>query len=130
MEIYAPSVVGSNRLLWSLLSANMNSTADQALTKALAFNTFALDKVLITNASTSLTLAVGGFYSAASKGGDALVANTQVYSGLTGGTLGMLATLAALGLAVRSDTALYLALTTAQGGAATADIRLFGWVLS
>jgi hypothetical protein len=74
-----------------------------------------------------LTLAVGGFYSAASKGGDAIVAATQVYTTLTVGAKTLDVTLAAIGLSdVRTEATLYLSLTTGQGGAATADVYIFG----
>lgn len=115
-------------LLWSLIGANMNTTADQALTKAFSFTNHIIDRILITNASLSLSLAVGGFYTAASKGGVAIVANTQVFSGLSTATKTLAATIADTDL--RTTTVMYLSLTTAQGSAATADIRVMGWALT
>lgn len=110
-------------MLGRLLGANMNSTADQAIT--IGASTYVITQVLATNASTSLTLAAGGLYTAASKGGTALVAAAQVYSGLTASGLTLNLTLAAVALR-RTEATLYLSLTLAQGGAATADLYLLG----
>lgn len=122
------SGLNANRLLWSLAGANMNSTADQALAQAFAFTNHIIDRILVLNASISLSLAVGGFYTAASKGGTAVVANTQVYSSLSSSIKVLPVTLGNTDL--RTNTSFFFALTTAQGGAATADIYVFGWVLS
>lgn len=111
--------------LFQLLTANMNSTADQALTKLLGFTNFLITRVRVVNASTSLTTVAGGIYSATSKGGNAVVAAAQTYAALTGSTLGMELTLAAVGLAVQTTSPI-LSLTTGQGGAATADFYFFG----
>jgi hypothetical protein len=108
-----------------LLSANMNTTADQAIT----INTSTpvrITKIVVTNGSTSLTLAAGGFYTAASKGGNAIVAAAQVYSGITGSGISVLPTIAKEYVSVST---IYFALTVAQGLAATSDIYVFGVVL-
>ena len=119
-------IAGSERTLWVLAGANMNSTADQAFVAQGVFSTFLITAIRAVNASTSLTTAVGGIYNTASKGGTALVANSQVYSALTGATLGVDLTLVAFAKGVQSGAALYLALTTPQGGAATADLYVIG----
>ncbi len=124
------SPMGIDQLLWSLIAANMNSTADQSMVKAFPFATYQISRIVVSNASTSLTLAAGGIYTGAAKSGNAVVAAAQLYSGLTGATLGIAATLAAVGLAVQSATTLFLSLTTAQGGAATADFRVYGTPLT
>lgn len=123
-------IINRSQLLWSLVGANMNSTADQAFTKATTFTNFLITEIRVVNVSTSLTLAAGGIYDTASKGGTALVAAGQVYSGLTGATLGLSLTLAAYALGLRAGASLFLALTAAQGGAATADLYVFGVPLS
>ena len=73
---------------------------------------------------TKLTTAAGGVYSAASNGGDAIVAAGQVYTGLTGITLALDLTIAATpAKTVYNQTTVpsaFFALTTAQGAAATA----------
>jgi hypothetical protein len=123
---------GVNQLLARLLSANMNVTTDQAFTWAISGggpNTgifrYVVERVLVVNASTSLTTAAGGIYDTASKGGIAIVAAAQAYSGLTSSTLGIDLTVAAAGKAILTNAPI-LSLTTGQGSAATADFYLFG----
>ena len=118
---------GTYRVIGRLIGANMNTTADQAI--AISATKYLIPRILVTNASTSLTLAAGGFYPAASKGGTPLVAAIQAYSGLTGSTLAIDLTMAGL-LTVFTQSTLYFALTTGQGGAATADIHLLGFDLT
>lgn len=127
--IASPSALNQNRLLWSLIGANMNSTADQAFTKAFTFSTFHIDRIRVTNASASLTLAAGGIYGGAGKTVP-LVAAAQIYSALTGGTLGLDLTALPLMMGDQALSSVFLALTLAQGGAATADFRIYGWSLS
>lgn len=111
-------------VLGVLKSANMNSTADQAI--LINSSNYIIRKIIVTNPSTSLTTAVGGFYAATGKT-TAIVANTQIYTALTGSTKFLDCTLAAiLGTDRRTETTLYLSLTTPQGGAATADIYIIG----
>lgn len=122
----------------SLLAANFNSSADQAIYISVPSATYAIDSIAISNPSVSLDTAVGGFYTAASKGGVAVVANTQAYSTLTtndANTTGnyMTATLATAGSTTMFNgyaqanqiSVLYLSLTTPQGAAATADVRVY-----
>ena len=118
-------------LLASKIGANMNSSADQVLTMASGLTKYIIRRITVTNASVNLTTAAGGFYTAASKGGTTVVANTQVYSALTASTKFVDLTLAA-GVTVDVVTAalLYLSLTTPQGVAATADVYVFGEDLS
>lgn len=112
--------------LATLRSANFNSTADQALTLPSKVTAYQLSSIVVTNCSANLTTAAGGFYTAASKGGSAVVAAIQLYSGLTGATIILNPTIAAAGLLKLTASPLYLSLTTAQGGAATCDVYLFG----
>lgn len=133
MKNYFPSDL---RVIAKLLGANFNATTDQALALQIADSDnqvtsgagdFILDKIVVTNASISLTTAVGGVYTAASKGGTAVVANTQVYSALTASTKWVALTLANSALTdVLNLANLYFSLTTAQGAAATADIYVYG----
>jgi hypothetical protein len=125
-------------LCGELLGANFNSTSDQAIPISVPTATYMVESIEVGNPSISLDTAVGGFYSAASKGGVAIVANSQVYSALTthaANTTGnaMLATLATAGNTTAFQglqqtnriSILYLSLTTPQGAAATADVRVF-----
>lgn len=116
--------VASGIVLGRLNSANFNSTADQGI--ATNSTRYIIRRIVVQNASTSLTTAVGGFYAAASKT-TALVSAAQVYTALTASTKYIDATLTALvGTDVRTEATLYLSLTTGQGGAATADILIIG----
>jgi hypothetical protein len=115
-------------LLGVLKGANFNSTSDQAIPITGA-GKYVITGIRVTNASASLTLAVGGFYAAASKT-TALVGAGQVYTALTATSKYLDCTLAALvGTDVRTESTLYLSLTVAQGSAATADVYIFGEVL-
>ena len=117
------------RQLGQLISANMNSTADQSI--AINGAKYIIDKVIVTNVSTSLgaSVAAGGFYSAASKGGTIIVAAAQLYTVLTAASK-----FTALTMALTTDSLtanpIYFSLTTAHGSAATADIYVYGYILS
>lgn len=112
-------------LLFSLKGANFNTTADQLLTPT--FNgKFRIKRIVITNASVSLTTAAGGFYPAASKGGTAVVASGQAYSALTAAAIALEATLNAATAVLAAGTSIYLSLTTGQGAPAMADIYVYG----
>lgn len=121
-------------LLGSLIAANFNSTADQIITIFDNPAKYIVRRIIVTNASTSLTTAAGGVYTAASKGGTAIVAAAQAYTSLTASTLFLDLTLSATGNAsttVKSSIPnLYLSLTTAQGAAATADVYVYGDILT
>jgi hypothetical protein len=126
MAVIIPSQqVGQEQVLFRLTSANMNSTSDQEFERLGQFGPYIITAIRALNASTSLTTAAGGIYSAASKAGDTLVAAGQAYSTLTGSTLGLDLTLAAVARGQRTGVPI-LSLTTAQGGAATADFYVLG----
>lgn len=113
-----------------LLGANFNSTSDQAIPVSVPSNRYRLDTITISNASISLTTAQGGFYTGASKTGTTLVANSQAYSTLTAAAIDAAGSLMAATLDTGATTSMldvstiYFSLTTEQGAAATADIRL------
>lgn len=115
-------------LLGKLIGANMNIDTDQSITIANA-SKYIVRGITVTNASISLTTAVGGIYNAASKGGSAIVANSQAYTALSATTKFLDLTLAITDTTQTAST-LYLNLTTKQGGAATADVFVFGDILS
>ena len=117
--------VGQEQVLFRLTGANMNVTTDQEFERLGVFGPYIITTIRCANASTSLTTAAGGIYSAASKGGDTLVAAGQAYSTLTGSTLGLDLTLAAVARGIRTGAPI-LSLTTGQGGAATADFYVIG----
>jgi hypothetical protein len=118
----------SDVLLGSLIGANMNVTTDQAV--ALPYLPAGVKwqprRITVRNASISLTTAAGGVYDAASKGGNAIVAAAQAYSALTAAAKSLDLTLALNIVEAATVSQLYLALTTAQGAAATADVYVYG----
>ena len=72
------------------------------------------------------TACIGGIYSAATKGGDAIVAATQSWAALTGAGTAVAATIANL-LQTKVETATpNLSLTTGNTGALTADFFILG----
>ena len=120
-------------LLGKLIGANMNSTADQQITMLDNPSKFILRRIVVTNASISLSTAAGGVYTAVSKGGTAVVAAAQAYSSLTTSALFLdltLSTTSSASTTVKSSIPnLYLSLTTGQGAAATADVYVYGDIL-
>ena len=120
-------------LLGQLISANMNSTGDQQIVIFSAPAKYIIRRIVATNASISLSTAVGGIYPAVSKGGTAIVANSQVYSGLTASGKFVDLTVASgytSGGDVLTVKSIYLSLTTPQGAAATADIYVYGDIVT
>lgn len=129
---YTPGPFLIDRCLFSIIGANMNTTADQIFAQNVTaspfpFTNYVITSIMTANASTSLSIAAGGIYTAASKGGTPIVAAVQVYSGLTTSAKIINPTIANTDL---RTTVPYLSLTTGQGGAATADFYIFGYALS
>jgi hypothetical protein len=117
-------------LLGRLIGANMNVATDQpfVMRQLSTLVPFRIAKVTAGNASLSLTTAAGGIYPAISKGGTALVASAQAYSGLTAAALVNTLTIATVpgNTIYAPSTQFWLSLTTGQGAAATADLYLWG----
>lgn len=128
------------RVLGSGRSYSFNTTNDQPIAIPQRITAFSLTGILITNASLSLTTAVGGFYPAAGKGGVPIVPANQSYAMLTNSSLLLWATLSSLGQNTRFSASnlgsiagfinIWFSLTTPQGAAATGDIYLVGLDLS
>lgn len=118
------------RVIGKLIGANFNITTDNIIPIAPQADLYMVERIIVTNASISLTTAAGGVYTAASKGGTAIVAAAQVYSALTAANKFVALTLAATSLTDVFDAAtqanFYLNLTTGQGAAATADVYIYG----
>lgn len=123
----APSFAQSQSpqgVVCKIAAANMNITTDQPCN--IPLGKWQVNKIVVTNASISLTLAVGGFYSASSKGGTVIVLAAQVYSALTTGTVILNPAITAAGSTTAfTGNQIFFSLTTAQGAAATADIYIF-----
>lgn len=114
----------SARVIGHLSAANFNVTTDQAITLTNGAQSWSITDIIVTNVTVNLTAADGGVYTAASKGGTAIVDAAQVYTALTGTATQILRlTIASAGPV---STTLYFSLTGAQGGAATGDIFVFG----
>lgn len=113
-------------LLGKLLGANFNSTADQQI--SLTFTgKYRVKRIVVCNTSVNgMSTAAGGLYSAASKGGSAIVAAGQVYTGLTNALTALELTMALPTLVLAAGTPLFLSLTTPQGAAALADVYAYG----
>jgi hypothetical protein len=123
--------LAAGALAFKLSAANFNSTADQAITLALptGFTRYRFQSIITSNPSISLTTAVGGIYTAAAKGGIAIVAASTAWSPLTNSTAGTSGsvfqpTVVNGATAFYNSTTLYLSLTTPQGAAATADVTI------
>lgn len=115
-----------NGQIGKLLSADFNSTADQQI--PLGFiGKYRVKRIVAVNTSVNgMSTAAGGIYSAASKGGSAIVAAGQVYTGLTNALTALELTIALPNLVLASGTPLYFSLTTAHGAPALADLYAYG----
>lgn len=121
-----PQVLSSNqalRLLASATGVNANATGDTVL-PLLDSSSYSVKFVVATNASTSLTTAAAGVFTAPSAGGTAIVANAAL-SALTGPTVVSERTVAST--AAQTGQNLYVNVATAQGAAATFDIYVYGY---
>lgn len=130
----------STRVLAQATGVNFNTTNDQPIAIPQRITAFVLTGILITNASTSLTTAVGGFYPQPAKAGVAIVPAIQTYTMLTNTSLILWATLSSFGQNTRFSSAnlgtiagflnIWFSLSTPQGVPATCDIYLTGLDLS
>ena len=125
-----PQNVTSNqaiRLLAVATGVNVNATGDQAVLPIINSTNYSVSNVVFTNASTSLTTAAAGLFTAPSAGGTGIVANAAL-SALTGSTVVSQRTVAST--ATSSAQNLYLNVGTAQGAAATMDVYVYGYDFS
>ena len=130
-KVAMENLLGVQCCLAKLTSADLNSTSDQGITIPAGVQSYLLDRIIVTNASTTPATAEGGIYTAASKAGTAIVAATQTYTALTASAKLLDLTLSSDGQTnVFTASTLYLSLTTAEESALTADLYVFGRVLS
>lgn len=114
-------------LLASLTGADFNSTLDQPITLQPGVARYIIRRIIVDNASVSLTTAAGGIYVGAAKSAPIIVAAAQVYTALNATTKFLDLTLeAVVGTDILTALTLYLSLTTPQGGAGTANVWIFG----
>jgi hypothetical protein len=124
-----PSQLATNqaiRLLASYQGVNVNATGDTVL-PILNTGSYSVSNVIFTNASTSLTTALAGVFTAPSAGGTGIVANAAL-SALTGSTVVSQRTVAST--AAQTGQNLYVNVGTAQGAAATMDVFVYGYDLT
>ena len=114
------------RLLASYQGVNVNATGDTVL-PILDTGSYSVSNVIFTNASTSLTTAAAGLFTAPSAGGTGIVANAAL-SALTGATVVSQRTVAST--ASQAGQNLYVNVGTAQGAAATMDVFVYGYDLT
>lgn len=118
---------GGNVKLFELRSADLNVTTDQAFTKIGSFTKFKVTGITAQRVTADALLAAGGIYTAAAKGGTAIVAAGQLWSALSAAAKILDLTLAALTSSLTATP--ILSLTTAAGAAATADVFVYGVIL-
>lgn len=124
-----PSNLATNqaiRLLASYQGVNVNATGDTVL-PILNTGSYSVSNVIFTNASTSLTTAAAGLFTAPSAGGTGIVANAAL-SAMTGATVVSQRTVAST--AAQTGQNLYVNVGTAQGAAATMDVYVYGYDLT
>ena len=124
-----PIQLGTNqaiRLLASYQGVNVNATGDTVL-PILDTGSYSVSNVIFTNASTSLTTAAAGLFTAPSAGGTGIVANAAL-SAMTGLTVVSQRTVAST--AAQTGPNLYVNVGTAQGAAATMDVFVYGYDLT
>jgi len=113
---------------YALLGAavcNANVTTDTAI--PIAASKYIIKNIVAYGATTSLTTLVGGLYDAASKGGNVIVANTQVYTALTSATLFLDLTLATFSTTTyETASTIYFSPSTPQGSAANVTVAIYG----
>lgn len=124
-----PSQLATNqaiRLLASFQGVNVNATGDTVL-PILNTGSYSVSNVIFTNASTSLTTAAAGVFTAPNAGGTGIVANAAL-SALTGATVVSQRTVAST--ASQAGQNLYVNVGTAQSAAATMDVFVYGYDLT
>jgi hypothetical protein len=114
------------RLLAFYQGVNVNATGDTVLPINNS-STYSVSNVIFTNASTSLTTAAAGLFTAPSAGGTGIVANAAL-SALTGSTVVSQRTVAST--AAQTGQNLYINVGTAQGATATMDVYVYGYDFS
>lgn len=111
------------RLLGKLIDVDLNTTNDQSID--IISGNKRITRIVLSNASSSISTSVGGIYDGAGKTGVQYVSSAQSYSGLKE-TSSLEATLAE---DYFEGDILYFSLTTAEGSAETCDIYVYGELL-
>lgn len=125
-------------LLYKLTNANMQSTSDQVFTKMAAFNeALPMNYIAIPKNGGATVACTGGIYFQPSKAGTPDVAATATWINLDSTTnpkkcVSIMANMnSGVGTAKLIATGnIYLSLTTGSTGACTADILVYGYIVS
>ncbi|MGA3308680.1 MAG: hypothetical protein ABSD08_08700 [Xanthobacteraceae bacterium] len=124
------AMVSQGLIAISVGSVNLNSTGDTAITINLptGITNYKVLEMLVWNASTSLTTAKMGLYTAASQGGTNVIAQTALsaVTNTSANSTSSSTSIAGSGVATiwLTATTLYLNVGTAQGATATANFTL------
>ena len=122
---YAPTYGNQAQIIGVLKGANFNVTTDQAI--KINYSQYKITDIFVTNCSTSLTTAAGGFYTVASKGGTIIGSTLTTFTGCTSATTQAdNNALTNMNGSIFTASNIYLSLTTAQGAAATGDVYIVG----
>jgi hypothetical protein len=122
------SPANTQQLLFVGRGLDFQSTADQALAKQFNGTQYVVTNVYAARKTGAATVAcVGGIYTAAAKGGSALIGAVQSWVTLASGVT-VPATIA-ITTSILTATPLYLSLTTGSTAAVTADVFVFGYIL-
>jgi hypothetical protein len=117
--------IGGDTLLASMINANMNSTADQAI--YFQSNDYIIRRITVLGASAALLLATGGIYTGKGKTGNIIVPATQLWTGLTSpGSFLDLTLQGVLLNKIQNEQIMYLSLTTPEGSPKTVDLLIYG----
>lgn len=118
----------AERLLFSIVGADINVTTDQPFTKHGTFTSYYIHKMLVANPSVSLSGATGGVWTGAGKTGDQFVnSGPAALANASAANAGAGLGISALGSGLRTETPIF-ACGTALGSAATADVFIWGSV--
>ncbi len=120
---------GSAVLLARLLAAGFNSVLDQPFEMLIdPASRYRIREITAANPAGPVDVAVGGIYTAANKGGTAIVAGTQEYGALLSPdtALDLMLVPTPANTVWGAGTRLYFSLGTPQGAAVTADLYVYG----
>ncbi|CAB4188171.1 hypothetical protein UFOVP1165_64 [uncultured Caudovirales phage] len=121
--------VNAAQTLFVLRSADFQLATDQNFTKLFAGTNYLITSIVAVRKTGGASVAcAGGIYSAAAKGGNALVAAAQNWVTLAA-NVNVVATLAAVASTALCNTTPVLSLTTGSTAAITADVFISGYII-
>lgn len=121
---YATESCSNEIQLGSLSSVNLNTLNDQ--TVPLIQGNKRITRIIFANASSTTATVSGGIYTGINKTGNTVVAAAQTYAALTAAkTLS-----ATIDKDYVTGDQVYISFTVAEGAASTADVYIYGEILS